>query len=236
LLKFAKDRHRWLTWLYEAKKRYNLTILNYTVTSNHIHLIVQDANGLNVIPRSIQLVAGRTAQEFNNRKKRKGAFWEDRYHATAIETGDHLLRCLVYVDLNMVRAGVVRHPAQWLHGGYNEIQQPRRKNILIDYDKLGRLSGFDSFDHFQTAHQRWVQSAVDNGQKKRESCWTNSIAIGRRSFVEDIKKQMRSLAVGRRIRKGKEGFELRESQTFYKPFFDPKKNDMGAENLLYWNK
>ncbi len=62
------------------------------------------------------------------------------------------------------------------------------------------------------------------------------VIFGRRSFVEDIKKQMRSLAVGRRIRKGKEGFELRESQASYKPFFDPKKNDIEAENLLYWNK
>ncbi len=156
MLKFAKDRHRWLQWLYEARKRYNLVILNYAVTSNHIHLLVQDANGRNGIPKSIQLVAGRTGQEFNNRKKRKGAFWEDRYHATAIETGEHLLRCLVYVDLNMVRAGVVSHPKQWSHGGYNEIQHPRRKNILIDYETLSGLSGFDNFESFQSAHRRWV--------------------------------------------------------------------------------
>ncbi len=90
LLKFAKDRHRRLQWLYEARKRYSLVILNYVVTSNHIHLLVQDANGRNGIPKSFQLVAGRSGQEFNNRKKRKGAFWEDRYHATAIKTGEHL--------------------------------------------------------------------------------------------------------------------------------------------------
>ena len=41
--------------------------------------------------------AGRTAQEYNRRKRRKGAFWEDRYYSTAIETGEHLLRCLVCV-------------------------------------------------------------------------------------------------------------------------------------------
>jgi putative transposase len=37
-------------------------------------------------------------------KKRKGAFREDRYHTTAVEGGLHLSRCMVYVDLNMVRA------------------------------------------------------------------------------------------------------------------------------------
>ena len=80
------------------------------VTSTRIHLLVVDDGDGDVIPRTMQRVAGRTGQEFNQRKDRKGAFWDDRYHATAIERGDHLFRCLVYIDLNMVRAGVVDHP------------------------------------------------------------------------------------------------------------------------------
>ena len=60
LLKFARDRRRWLHWLYEARKRYDLTILNYMVTSNHIHLLVVDDGPRHVIPKSIQFVAGRT--------------------------------------------------------------------------------------------------------------------------------------------------------------------------------
>ena len=67
-------------------------ILNYAVTSNHIHLLVVGGKKRDVIPNSIKLIAGRTGQEFNQRKNRKGAFWQDRYHATAIERGDHLLR------------------------------------------------------------------------------------------------------------------------------------------------
>ncbi len=68
------------------------------VTSNHIHLLIKDdPNGKrDVIPKSIKLIAGRTAQEFNQRKNRKGAFWEDRYHATAIENSDHLYKYLFY--------------------------------------------------------------------------------------------------------------------------------------------
>ena len=84
LFKFAKDRKRWLKWLFEAKKRYGLSIFNYMVTSNHIHLLVLD-DETDSISRSLQLIAGRTAQEFNQRKERNGAYWEDRYHATAIE-------------------------------------------------------------------------------------------------------------------------------------------------------
>jgi putative transposase len=95
----------------------------------------------------MQLIAGRTGQEYNQRKNCRGAYWEDRYHATAVESGDHLARCLVYIDTNMVRAGVVSHPSKWPFSGYNESQEPRRKNVLIDYDQLQVLFGTDSYDH-----------------------------------------------------------------------------------------
>jgi putative transposase len=136
LLKLIKDRRKWLQWLFEAKRRYGLVILNYTETSNHIHLLVLDEKGRDVIPDSLKLVAGRTGQEYNLRKERKGAFWEDRYHATAVESEQHLLRCLAYIDLNMVRNGVVSLPSDWSFGGYNEIQKPRKKCVLIAYQKL----------------------------------------------------------------------------------------------------
>jgi len=42
LLKFTKDKRRWMHWLFEAKKRFGLCILNFTVTSNHVHLLVYD--------------------------------------------------------------------------------------------------------------------------------------------------------------------------------------------------
>ncbi len=102
-----------------------------------------------MIAQSIQLIAGRTAQEYNRRnrrKNRKGAFWEDRYHATAVESETHLLRCLIYIDLNMVRTGKVRHPSEWPFGRYNEILQLRRKMVLMDYQKLAELAWLDPSD------------------------------------------------------------------------------------------
>ena len=51
-------------WLFEAKKRFGLKILNFTVTSNHIHLLVYDAK-VNIIPKSIQLIAGRMGREYH---------------------------------------------------------------------------------------------------------------------------------------------------------------------------
>ena len=59
LLKFARDRRRYLRWLFEATKRFGLCVLNYVVTSNHVHLLVKDT-GEGVIASSMQLVAARS--------------------------------------------------------------------------------------------------------------------------------------------------------------------------------
>jgi len=174
LLKFSKDRRRWQQWLFEAKKRYKLQVLDFAVTSNHIHLLVVDSDK-GVIPNSLQLIAGRTAQEFNKLKKRKGAFWDDRYHTTAIETGEHLLRCIAYIDLNMVRNGVVTHPSLWEHGGYNEIQYPRERYSILDRDKLVALSGCSSDEQFRTIHRQLVEESLQSERMDRQPEWSYSL-------------------------------------------------------------
>lgn len=239
LFKFAKDRQRWLQWLYQARKRYGLTILNYIVTSNHVHLLVMDDRDRDTIPRSIQLVAGRTGQEYNQRKNRQGAFWEDRYHATAVENGEHLLRCLVYIDLNMVRAGVVKHPAQWLYSGYNEIQKPRKKNVLINYDKLMELLNAESYNSVKETHKMLVEEALKAERNNRDEKWTQSIAVGSKDFVEEVKSMLGGLARGRNIKKTESAYQLREPSSSYNAsyndFFKVENNDIDGENSYYWN-
>ena len=137
LLKFARDRQRWRYWLYQARKRFGLCVLNYIVTSNHIHLLVRD-RGEGEIAKSMQLTAGKTAQEYNQRKGRKGAFWEDRYHATAVDTEGYLSRCMVYIDLNMVRAGVVKHPSEWSMSGYHDGYYPLKSGDFSLLDLAAR--------------------------------------------------------------------------------------------------
>jgi len=234
LLKFARDRRRYLQWLYEARKRYGLTILNYMVTSNHIHLLVVDDGDRDVIPNSMQLVAGRTGQEYNQRKDRRGAYWEDRYHATAVESGDHLTRCMVYMDTNMVRAGVVKYPSMWSFCGYNEIQEPRRKNILIDYLKLQNYVGAGSYEQLKRSHRGWVEEYLGDGGKIRQEEWTRSIAVGSRGFVETVKALLGYRAKGREVRGGNEGYDLREGSAPYKGLFGAENDDIGLENTYFW--
>ena len=235
LLKFSKDRERYLKWLYQARKRYGLKILNYMVTSNHIHLLVADAGDKDVIPNSMQLIAGRSGQEYNQRKKRKGAYWEDRYHATGVESGDHLARCMVYIDTNMVRAGVVNHPSMWPFCGYNEIQHPRKRNMLIDYDMLKGLFGNGSYEQLRSSHNGWVEEYLVNGVKGRQDEWTGSIAVGSKSFIETIKARLGFKAIGRVIKEGDGAYQLRESAALYEAHLKAEKSDIGPENIYFWN-
>ena len=157
LLASDVDRRRWLYWLFQARKRHGLSVLNYCVTRNHVHLLVRD-RGNDAIPKSMQLIAGRTAQEFNRRTSRRGAFWEDRYHSTAVQSNEHLVRCMVYIDLNMVRAGVVSHPEQWKTGGYHETLNPKQRGSRIDLEGLRDLLEFASIEEMQKARQRWLHA------------------------------------------------------------------------------
>jgi len=130
--------------LYQAKQKYGLVVLDYIVTSNHIHLLVSDEGDKDTIAKSMQMVAGQTGQEYNRRKKRQGAYWADRYHATAVESGLHLLKCVMYIDMNMVRTGVVSHPSEWTWSGYNEIQNQKQRYAIINYKRLTELLGLGS--------------------------------------------------------------------------------------------
>ena len=133
----------------------------YRHFKSYVHLLVYDTgNGNEAIPKSIQLIAGKTGQEFNNRKGRNGAFWQDRYHATAVATDDHLIRCMVYIDLNMVRAGVVKHPRDWPFGGYRYIVAPPQRYQLTDNKKLMELTNISEIDRFCETYRNWVDATI----------------------------------------------------------------------------
>jgi putative transposase len=236
LLKFARDRRRYHHWLFEAKKRFGLSVLTYMVTSNHIHLLVRDSGERDVIPNSIQLIAGRTGQEFNRRKKRKGAFWEDRYHATAVETDSHLIQCLLYIDLNMVRAGVVAHPSEWPFSGYHEIQQPHERYALLDYQGLRELLNFRHTAELADAYRGWVEKALSADVQCRNAQWSESIAVGSESFVTMIQEKLGFKAKGRKVVGGDGRYVLQESPAPYHGILGHENDALRAENAYFWDR
>lgn len=237
LLRFGKDRLRWLYWLFEAKKRYGLCVLDYMVTSNHVHLLVYGEDTV-TIPRSMQLIAGRTGQEYNQRKGRKGAFWEDRYHATAVETGRHLVACMVYIDLNIVRAGAVKHPKDWPFCGYNEIQEPRKRYRIIDYKRLAMLLDVQDIVQAQRVCRERVADALCSGSGflDRKAQWTESLAVGSKSYLSSVKRQMGVKAQGRGIDWTGGGYALREGGAPYENLSDLENSNLTAKNSLPWDE
>ncbi len=222
LFKLKKDRLNWLKHLFEAKKRYDLKVLNYMVTSNHIHLLVQSDDN-DSISKSMQYVAGRTGQDYNRRKSRKGAFWEDRYHATAVEKGDYLARCMIYIDMNMVRAGVVTHPSEWDECGFKEVLTPKPRYSLINRSVLLSALEFDSQDELKKVYPSWLNETLANDRAKFEERWSNSIAIGSEVFVDGVRKELGLSEMQHTKDELDEGYSLREPQSEY-----------GVDNLYNW--
>jgi putative transposase len=190
LLRCKQDRKQWLSLLYKARNRYKLQVLNYAVMTNHIHLLVLDSIP-GAIPKSMQLIAGKTAQYYNFRHQRKGAFWEDRYHATAVAGTKHLLKCMVYIDMNPVRAGLVAHPSEWYFSAYNESRQTGKRYTIIARRHLMALMGFASWQELCAANRNWIASNLLLGNHKREPFWTEAIAVGSLQEVFDIMEQLK---------------------------------------------
>jgi len=167
-------------------------------------------------------------------KKRKGAFWEDRYHATAVESGEHLFRCLVYLDMNMVRAGVVRHPKDWPTGGYREIQNPPERYEIIDREWLSRLLGFTDVTSFQKQHQDWISQALADNSLERDMKWSESIAVGSEQFVHAFSESLTAKAGKREIVQINTSYVIRDAPLQYNIDFGGKKPLLRPNNTHVW--
>jgi hypothetical protein len=97
------------------------------------------------------------------------------------------------------------------------------------------FSGYDDWENFQSAHRSCIEAAISGNQIKRDESWTQSIAIGNRSYVESVKKRRAGNFIGRKIRELSEGFELREPKPVNNALFGGKNDDIHAENSLFWN-
>jgi putative transposase len=135
----------------------------------------------------------------------------------------------------MVRAGVVSHPSEWDFGGYNEIQKPRERYALIDYKRLMELLHFSTINDLSNSHKKWIEEILKAKNYVRESKWSQSIAVGSKSFIEDIKAKLGIRAKGRQVGESGGSYHLRETQIPYNSDFAPENSDLRAENAYFWN-
>ena len=71
---------------------------------------------------------------YNKQYNRKGYFWGDRFKSLIVEDGPTLVNLLAYVDLNPIRAGIVKRPEEykWCSLGYHV--QTKNKDDLLCVD------------------------------------------------------------------------------------------------------
>ena len=76
----------------------------------------------------MKLVKQRFTQSYNGRHGRKGTLWEDRFKSVLVEgAGQALATMAAYIDLNPVRAGLVKDPKDYRWSGYGEAVAGRKR-------------------------------------------------------------------------------------------------------------
>lgn len=218
LFRFAKDRGQYRNRLREAVLESDLSLLTYNITSNHVHLIAF-ANDAIQIARVMQQAAGAFARDYNRRKDRSGSFWEGRYHVTMVDSGQYLWECMKYVELNMVRCGAVQHPREWPWSGYGELMGQRKRNRLLDVEKLLWLLRSSDLGEFQLHFNRALEESMAKDEMQREPKWTNSLAVGSQTYVENMKGEVRNRQTLESRQDG-DAWILRDE---YSTLFEPEK-------------
>ena len=189
LLRFGLDRTEYCSRLRAAIRRHRVSLLDYCVTCNHTHLLAA-SNAPQDISHMMQQLEGEFAGYYNRRKGVSGSFWNDRFHCTMVEDGIHLLNCLRYIDLNMVRAGVVFQPGDWNWGGYQELLGLRKRFRLLDTDRLLDLLEISDIAEFRKMHQERIDVAIQQKLLCREAQWSEALAVGSDVFVKAIAERL----------------------------------------------
>ena len=124
------------------------------------------------------------------------------------------------------------HPDKWKESGFAEIQKPPKRYAIIDLRSLRELSGFSDLQDFQRAHREWVERGIENGLAARQRQWSESIAVGSLSFVENVQNQLGFKAAHRDVTQVQGSYVLREPAAAYVGKSVGEKAVLSSENTL----
>jgi hypothetical protein len=75
---------------------------------------------------------------------------------------------------------------------------------------------------------------LKNGSNLRDAKWTESIAVGDKQFVAEIKSKLGAKAMGRRAVETGGDYELREDQNPYNDDLARKNGSLRLKNEHFW--
>ena len=192
------DYQRLLAMLDEYARKFGVALHAYVLMSNHFHLLATPST-TNGLPQMMQAVGRHYVRYFNDRQARSGTLWEGRYRSTLIETDRYLLACMAYIELNPVRAGMVKEPGDYLWSSHRFYTGLRADAMLTPHPLFWTL-GNTPFAR-EVAYAELVAAGVTS---EKQMLLTSSVlggwALGEKNFIADLQKKTK-----RRIHRSEPG-------------------------------
>ena len=123
-----EDYQAYLELMSEWCAKYKVQVWAYCLMPNHVHLIAvpETKDGLNL---AIGEAHRRYTRRVNFREGWRGHLWQGRFSSFILDQ-NHLLAGTRYVELNPVRAGMVKNPQAWRWSSADAHAQ-RKDDILV---------------------------------------------------------------------------------------------------------
>ncbi len=170
--------------LMQACAQHGCEVHAYAFMTNHTHLLMtpHSASG---IGRTMQSVGTRYVRYFNDVARRTGTLWEGRYHATLVQTDQYLLTCYRYIELNPVRAGMARHPADYQWSSHRANAFAEADPLVVPHDLYRSLDRETGSAHL--AYRALFTEAIpDSTLEEIRAATNNGWALGSERFRRQI--------------------------------------------------
>ncbi|MCY1542394.1 Transposase IS200 like protein [compost metagenome] len=132
----------YLDHLTEQARLHGCAIHAYCLMTNHVHLLVTPKD-----PRSVGLMmkglGQRYVQYINRTYRRSGTLWEGRFRSCLMQEESYVLACYRYIELNPIRASMVRHPAEYRWSSFRTNAQGELSNLIEPHPLYSALAHGD---------------------------------------------------------------------------------------------
>ena len=103
---------------------------------NHIHLLGEPQENPN-LSKFMQSLSRAYTAHFNNRYNKVGHLWQSRYRSKVIVKDNYLIDCIHYIELNPVRANLVKSAGEYPWSSHQERITERKTAVkLLDQLQL----------------------------------------------------------------------------------------------------
>ena len=173
--------------LAENAARFDVAIHAYVLMDNHFHLLLTP-NSADSLPKMMQAVGRTYVRHFNDKHQRSGTLWEGRYKSALVQTERYLMACMVYMDLNPVRAGMVSRPQDYFWSSHAHYAGMRSDRLVTPHALAWEL-GNTPFAR-ESRYRDLVLNGITEEQRARlGQAVTNGWVVGDSRFIAQLQGQ-----------------------------------------------